>query len=312
MALALPGGLADRLTTLGFRMAWRAVRLLPARAAYPIFDLAAGVTVRRGGPSVRRLRANYARVRPELDDAALDALVADGVRSYLRYWCDAFRLPDLSVDTIADSVRVSGDEPVRAALATGQGVVMFLGHLGNWDLAGAWSTTQLAPVTTVAERLEPEELFTEFLGFRERLGMTILPLTGGRAPLPELIAAVRAGAFVPLLADRDLTGHGVRVQFCGRQAAMAGGPARIALATGAPLHPVSIGYVERGQPGGLGSGYDLHVHFHDRVQAPAHDSETDPVAAMTQACATALEGAIVADPAQWHMMQRVFTEDLRR
>ena len=58
-------------------------------------------------------------------------------------------------------------------------MVVFLGHLGNWDLAGAWGTDDLAPVVTVAERLKPEEVYAEFLAFRESLGMPILPLTGG-------------------------------------------------------------------------------------------------------------------------------------
>ena len=35
----------------------------------------------------------------------------------------------------------------------------FLGHLGNWDTAGAWASRELGPVVTVAERLKPEELY---------------------------------------------------------------------------------------------------------------------------------------------------------
>ena len=89
------------------------------------------------------MRANYARVRPELDDAALDALVREGMRSYLRYYCEAFRLPVLTPDDLAARVRAEGDGPVREVLAAGGSVVCFLGHLGNWDLAGAWGTVHL-------------------------------------------------------------------------------------------------------------------------------------------------------------------------
>lgn len=170
------------LTVVGFRAAWRAVRWLPAHVAYRLFEQAADLTTRRDGADVQRLRENYRRVRPDLTGAALEHEVREGVRSYLRYWCDAFRLPDIDAATLADSVRTVGDGPVREQLARGEGVVMFLGHLGSWDLAGAWSTTHLASVTTVAERLEPEELFAEFVGFREALGMTVLPLTGGDPP----------------------------------------------------------------------------------------------------------------------------------
>src|SRR5690606_8780599 len=108
-----PGGerasaAADRPRLFGFRLGWRAVRRMPARAAYALIDRIAVVTHRRNTSSVQRLRANYARVRPELGPAALDALTREGMRSYLRYWCDAFPLPDLDPDELARRVRVEG------------------------------------------------------------------------------------------------------------------------------------------------------------------------------------------------------------
>ena len=134
------------------------------------------------------------------------------MRRYLRYYCEAFRLPTLSPDDLLDRVRVEGDGPVREVIDGGGSVVAFLGHLGNWDLAGAWGTAHLGPVTTVAERLKPEEVFEEFLEFRESLGMTILPLTGGVNVFPALRVAARRPGIIPLLADRDLTARGVQVE----------------------------------------------------------------------------------------------------
>ena len=176
----LPGSVTDSLTVVGHRVGWAAVRRMPERVAYALFDRIADLTVARGGAA--RMRSNYAKVRPDLDDAALDALVRDGMRRYLRYYCEAFRLQDLTADDLAQRVRAEGDGPVREVIEGGGSVIAFLGHLGNWDLAGAWGTTHLGPVTTVAERLKPEEVFEEFLAFRESLGMTIIPLTGGATP----------------------------------------------------------------------------------------------------------------------------------
>ena len=154
------------------------------------------------------------------------------MRSYLRYYCDAFRLPGWSRERLVGTVRAVGDEPVRELLAAGESVVMFLGHLGNWDHAGAWSTLQLHQVTTVAERLEPEAVFTAFLGFRERLGMRIVPLHGTDVFRTPCSRAVRGGGtFMPLLADRDLSDNGVEVDFFGERARMAAGPAALAVAT---------------------------------------------------------------------------------
>jgi lauroyl/myristoyl acyltransferase len=298
----LPSGLADLLTVAAHRVGWAAVRRMPERAAYALFEAAADLTVARGGAA--RMRANYARVRPELDDAALDALVKEGMRRYLRYYCEAFRLPELGPGDLLERVRAEGDDAVREAMAEGS-VVCFLGHLGNWDLAGAWGTVHLGRVTTVAERLEPEEVFEEFLEFRQGLGMTILPLTGG----PDVFSALRRacrqpGTIIPLLADRDLTRRGVEVSFCGHPARMAAGPAALALAERRPLHPVTIRHERRG------SGWGIVVTFHPPVVVPETGTTREKALAMTQACADVLGEVVREHTEDWHMLQRVFVEDL--
>ena len=304
--MSLP--LREQATLAAYRIGWSAVRRLPERAAYRLFDLIADLAWRRRGKGVRRLEANLARVRPLLDDEGLRGLSRAGMRSYLRYWCDSFRLPDWDEQRIIGSVRTIGDGPVRDSLAAGRGVVMFLGHLGNWDHAGAYSALRLAAPTTVAERLRPEQLFDQFVAFREKLGMTIVPL-GGNGVFRQLMAVLRAGGFVPLLADRDLTDGGVEVSFFGEPARMAVGPAALALQTGAALHPVGIHYERRGK------GWGIVITWHPEVPAPLRVSRGGAatraaVGAMTQACADVLAGDISRHPQDWHMLQRMFTADL--
>lgn len=299
--------LTHRISVLAYRGGWAVVRVLPELVAYALFDVIADVAWRRRGKGVRRLEANLARVRPALDGAGLRRLSRDALRSYLRYWCDAFRLPTWSRERLLATVRAEGDEPVRAELAAGRGVVMALAHQGNWDHAGAWSALALAPVTTVAERLEPEEVFAAFLAFRERLGMEILPLNGGPPVFPTLVRRLRDGAFVPLLADRDLTSNGVEVVFFGEPARMAAGPATLALTAKVALFPVSIRYERLPGPG---PRWGQVVRFHPRVDVPATGDRAEKVTAMTQACADALADGIAAAPQDWHMLQRVFSADL--
>ncbi|MGL4744896.1 MAG: phosphatidylinositol mannoside acyltransferase [Dermatophilaceae bacterium] len=295
-------GVAEAAQVAGYRAGWRVVRRVPERAAHRLFDTFADLTVARGGAEL--LRANYARVRPELDSTELDHLVREGMRAYLRYFGEAFRLPDLAPHDLAERVRVEGDDPVRQVLDRGGSVVCFLGHLGNWDLAGAWCTTYLGPVTTVAERLRPPQVYAEFLAFRESLGMTILPLTGGPEVFPALRQAARGRAVIPLLADRDLTSRGVTVELCGHPARMAPGPAALALAERRPLHPVSIRHERRGR------GWGIVITFHPAVAAPADGASRQKVVAMTQECANVLGDVIRRHTADWHMRQRVFVADL--
>lgn len=297
----------DAALVAGYRLGWRAVRLLPEAAAYAVFDRIAEVMARQDGGSVRRLRDNYRTVNPGMGDEEMDRLVRAGVRSYLRYWCEAFRLPDLDPEALTRAVRVVGDGPVREALADGRAVVCFLGHLGNWDMAGAWATRHLGPVVTVAERLRPEPVFEEFLAFRERLGMRIIPLIGGGDVYELLREAAAEPVVIPLLADRDLTRRGLEVDFAGDRSRVAIGPAALAYDTGSHLHPVSIHY----EPAADGpGGWRSVITFHDRVPMPAGESRHRAVRSMTASCAAVLGEEVRRHTVDWHMMQRVFVRHL--
>ncbi len=299
----------EALSIAGFSIGWYAVRHLPERTAYLAFETLADVLVRRGGKGVERLRSNYARVRPELSDRELDQLVKEGMRSYMRYFCETFRLNDVTSEQLADIVRTSGDGPIRELLAEGRSVVVFIAHMGNWDLAGAWSTQHLAPVTTVAERLEPEEVFQGFLDFRQAMGMTILPLTGGPDPFVGLKKAVDRGDFIALVADRDLTKNGVEVDFCGQRARMAKGPAVLSILTGAPLFAAAIYYTPAERGHGIG-GQHVMVEFSPQIGRPEGVPTALAAESMVADCAAHLEAAIREHTADWHMLQRVFAEDL--
>jgi phosphatidylinositol dimannoside acyltransferase len=244
---------------------------------------------------------------PDADGAALRALSRRGMRSYLRYWCDAFRMARWSKERTVGTCRVENEDILRGAFVGGGGVVVALAHHGNWDHAGAWSSFELAKVTTVAERLKPEELFDRFVAFRESLGMEILPLTGGGNVFGTLVQRVKNGGFVPLLCDRDLTDNGVSVTLLGEPARMAGGPAALAIVTGAPLLPVNV-YYER-LPHGAAARWGIVLHIHPPVPVP-EGSRSERLTTMMQGCADALGAGIAQHPQDWHMLQRVFEADL--
>lgn len=314
-------GPREHLVALAYRVAWRSVRLLPERTAYAAADRLAHALVRRGGRGVRRLRDNLARAVPDAGGDELHGLVQAGVRSYLRYWVDAFRLPDWDEQRVVTTVRTEGDQPVRDALAAGRGVVGALAHLGNWDHAGAWSRYRLTEVTTVAERLRPESVFRRFVAFRTALGIEVLAHPHGSSPdaaaaapgvgtatVTEVLQQrLRDGVFVPLLADRDLSGRGVVVDLLGEPARVASGPAVLAARTGALL--LSIGITYERCPASP-SGWGTVIRFHEPFEVP--DDSAASVLRATQRLADGLSRSIRADPQDWHMLQSVFVADVGR
>lgn len=296
-----------------YQLAWRYGHRVPGPVVRALTTVAADVTWLRRGGGVRRLEANLARVRPELDARALRRLSRAGLRSYLRYFGEAFTLRGLTPDQVAARVRATGLDNVRPHLDAGRQVVLALAHMGNWDLAGAWATAHLAPVTTVAERLQPEELFEEFVAFREGIGMSIVPLTGGGDVFRRLTRVVRTGpGLLPLLADRDLTAKGVEVDLFGHRARVAAGPAALAVSSGAPLVPTAITYerLRGARRRAAGGPWGTVISFLPAVDVPADVPRADRVRGATQAWVDRLAAVIHARPQDWHMLQRVFVADL--
>jgi phosphatidylinositol dimannoside acyltransferase len=282
--------LTGRATDAAYAAGWAVVRTLPEPAAAALFAAGADLAAVRGGPAVDRLRTNLARVAPDRD---LDALTRDALRSYARYWREVFRLPVTSAERIESGMRCVEEDRLFGAVAAGRGVVFALPHTGNWDHAGAWLAGRGVRFTTVAERLRPESLYDRFVAFRSSLGMEVLPLTGGRPPFETLVDRLEAGGALCLLADRDLSTRGVDVEFFGAATRMPAGPASLALRTGAALVPVTLSF----RP----DGWEAAVH----PEVPASD-----VATMTQVMADAFARGIAAAPQDWHMLQRLWLEDL--
>jgi phosphatidylinositol dimannoside acyltransferase len=227
----------------------------------------------------------------------LDELTREGVRSYFRYWCESFRLPSWPVEDLVARTSTVHEERLREPYAEGRGVVVALPHQANWDWAGTWACATGMPLMTVAERLRPEKLYDEFVAYRESLGMTILPLTGGKPPLPTLAAHLREGGFVCLLADRDLRRTGIDVSLCGHPARVPGGAALLARETGAALVPTTLAYV----------GDGMEITFHPEVVV---EPGQEGIAKAMQQVADAFTEALRANPQDWHMMQKVFMEEL--
>ena len=297
-------GLRDRLTDAGYGLGWSVVCRLPESWAQRGFRFAADLAWRRQGPGVQVLEGNLRRViGSQAPGGELRALSRQAMRSYARYWLEAFRLPVTPAGRLIGGVHDTGH--IRAAfeyLAAGRGVVFALPHMGNYDLAGAWVIAKGAgSVTTVAERVKPESVYGRFVAFREGLGVEVLPASGGTSSAFGVLAQrLRAGKLVCLVCDRDVTGSGMEVEFFGEKARMMGGPAALAVQTGAALMPVILWF----------EGDHWGVHVHEEIPVPAEGDSKQKTAAMMQQVARLFEAGIRAHPQDWHMLQRVFVADL--
>lgn len=241
--------------------------------------------------SKRQLIANHQR----LSDKPLDsAHIREAFASYFEMFAQSPSLPGWSKARITRSVSV--DDDLAQAVAQEDGpIVIAMTHGGNWDLAAAFASFHLAPVVTVAEALEPPELFDYFVESRAAFGMKVF--AAKRGVFEQLREYVRGKhVMVPLLADRDISGSGIEVDFGGHSALVAAGPAALASQLDAPLFALHMSRLP-----GREATYHLHAR---RVEV------TGDIPADTQRWVDAIVPLIRSNLADWHMMQPLFVEDL--
>ena len=285
----------DNLSAYLYFAGWRLVRWLPEITAYKLAYSASDFLVKRNGKSVQRLRSNLSRTQPGMTALDLDLLVIEAMRSYMRYWCDTFRLPDWSKERIIKTTSVTNEHLLTDAIAAKTGVIVAVPHAGNWDHAGAYFCAKGIRLVTVAERLKPEKLFLKFLAYRQAMGMEVLPLDG--RVLSTLEERLNEGALVALVSDRDLSRSGIEVDFFGGTARMPAGPALLALRTKAPLITAFVTYTQSG----------VHIEFRNII-LPSSGDESTKVNEIVQMTAQYFADGISENPQDWHMLQRIWID----
>ncbi len=274
------------------------VRALPERAALTLAEGGARVVGLAHTGRRAQVERNLRRVDPDLEGPELAKAVRSTFASYARYWVESFGLPDRTPAELDARFSQVGYEHVVAGRAAGRGVILALPHLGNWEWAGFWLTEVAGdPITVVVERLEPPELFEWFADLRRGFGFEVVAL--GPDAAAACSRALRANRVLALLCDRDLSGDGVEVELFGERTTLPGGPAMLALRSGAPLLPTAVYF----------DGAGCRAVVLPPVAAERTGRLRDDVARVTQDLATRLEELIRAAPEQWHLMQPNWPSD---
>jgi phosphatidylinositol dimannoside acyltransferase len=277
--------------------AWQACRRLPEPVALAFGRLGGVAWYLADRRRREALRDNLRHVLgPGTSRSALERAVWRGFASYGRYWVEAFRLEDLPHDEVVRRMDFDGREHLDAAIASGRGVIFAAPHIGNWDFGAAWLGVNGYPASAVVERLRPAELFERFAAYRRALGIEILPLSDGPETLRAVLRVLRAGRLALLVCDRDLTGGGLPVTMFGAPTTLPGGPASLAVKTGALVLPCAVYQAGR-------RGRWLAVCRPPLEAHPTGDARAD-AADLTSRLAAEFELLIARAPEQWHVLSR--------
>jgi KDO2-lipid IV(A) lauroyltransferase len=220
-----------------------ALRLLPKASGREVCRLLARVAGRLRRREREQARVNLAVALPELSSAAREVLlsrVADalGRNLYTMLTLERHRSRDFAGITEDGALAA-----IAALQARGRGVLILTGHIGCWELLGAFLAARLGALAVVTGTVHNAPVDRLLQQQRLRLGLTPLPRQGG---LKSLLRVLRRGGVVAVLLDQNTRVQNMDVPFFGQSAPTAVGFAKLALRYGVPVLPVAIGREGRG------------------------------------------------------------------
>lgn len=184
---------------------------------------------------VRRgvVERQIAAALPELSAGEVQQVARAAYEHLGRVTIEAAILPALGPDNVLGLFEEpSGWEHVDAAQAAGKGMLLVSGHIGNWELGGAYIAARGIGIDVVARRMG-NPLFDQYVtATRTHLGMHVVYDADAVRRIPR---ATREGRAVALLVDQGVKGLASSyVPFFGRPAKTPRGPAVFALRLGVP------------------------------------------------------------------------------
>ena len=288
----------DTVGYLGYRVFSALFGLLPEpvmrRVGFGLGWISSFIARKRFPMAVRHQR----RVQGPDVDAVAAARRAFGF--YGRYWAETFWVRPRRRSAVLARAELGGIEHLRAAVASGRGVIVALPHVGNWEAAGLRGAAEGARVLAVAEDLGNQRIVDWFIEQRNMMEIDIVIARKGSRVTRDLLARIAEGGVIALLCDRDIKGRGIEVEFFGETTTLPAGPASLAERTGAVLLPAGTYF---------GEGSDYAFQVYPPLEVEQGETVEERVQATTQALAQVLEEIIRVAPEQWHLVQPNWPSD---
>ncbi|MFL5469307.1 MAG: lysophospholipid acyltransferase family protein, partial [Gemmatimonadaceae bacterium] len=226
--------LAHRAEYYTMRATIRALSALSWDVACKMGEKLGSLGYRPLGIRKRVVERQIAAAFPELEHDAVVDLARQSYAHLGRTFIETALLDSIGRNGLQQLVdTVEGWEEVDDVMAKGKGAVMVTGHIGNWELAGAYVAARGIPLDAIVRGMA-NPLFDAYINHtREAMGMTVVHDSDAVKRTPRSLRAGRAVAFV---ADQGVMGlASTFVPFFGRPAKTPRGAAVFALRFGVPV-----------------------------------------------------------------------------
>ena len=217
-----------------------------AKLAFAIFgwfplDWASGIGGALGraiGPRLgisKRARLNLGRAMPALTDVEISRIISGMWNNLGRVAAEYPHLQEIRVFDPCGRVETRGIGHIDQAVAAGRRMIIFSGHIANWEIAMAAAAQygiSVAQIYRAANNPLVDRMITRFRG-----GGELIPK--GAVAARRAIAVLRRGGHLAMLADQKMN-DGIPVPFFGRAAMTSSALASLALRFDCDVLPARV------------------------------------------------------------------------
>lgn len=176
----------------------------------------------------------------EKSEGEIRDIARESTRNLIRFSLEMTYLSISSPDGISDRITLEGKRYLDQALARGKGVIGLGAHFGNFMIMGAKLASEGYAFNIIVK--DPTEDWYPGWGqaLRDKIGYKTIPLRPRELCAKKILKALGNNEIVYMVTDDNKPSGGVFVDFFGKKAATAKGPATLSLKTGAPILPIFI------------------------------------------------------------------------
>jgi KDO2-lipid IV(A) lauroyltransferase len=246
-------------------------------------------------PISNRARANLKLAYPDMDKTEIARITRAMWDNLGRIGAEYAYLDDIHSIGENPRIRISGTENIDLAVKRGKGIILFSGHLANWEIM-PWTVRDYGLLGGVIVRPTNNPFVNRYLEkVRSRNGMPE-QIAKGPQGTRRVFTLLRHGKCICMLVDQRAS-EGIPAPFFGHDVMTTPVPAALALKLGATLVPVSNERL---------NGSWFHVRFHPLIE-PLHtgDYERD-LLNLTATITKFVEDRVRERPEEWLWIHKRF------
>ncbi len=263
-------------------------RLLSAKAADSL-GRGLGSIVHALLTSRRRVADDNLRhaFKGDFDDDQRAMLVKKVFHNIGRTSVEVARYGKLTPAGLREIIVGDGADILKRVQDEGRGGLITTAHFGNWEYVGSWVAAMGYPMDLLVLN-QHNEMFDRLLNqSRKAMGVGIVPVGSS---VKNVFKALKENRFIGIAADQHDPSGSLIIDFLGRPAAAARGPAVFSLRTGAPVLPFLLRRED----------YGRHVMMAgEPIYPPTDGDEEENVRAIVERYHRFFEQTVRLYPDQW-------------